>query len=931
MTSDRWERIAEIYHAAVALGPDERHSFLDAACGPDRDLRLEVESLLARAADASGFLDATAVQLMGRALAQQETTSWVGRRFGQYEIRSIVGVGGMGQVYLAFDTRLKRDVAIKCLSPHVASDASARTRLEREAQLLATLNHPNVAAIYGVEEAEGVIGLVLEFVEGRTLADHVAPMNEALRIARQIADALEAAHEKGIIHRDLKPANIKITPNGVVKVLDFGLAKAIADDLPHAAHDDGHAATRTGTIVGTAAYMSPEQARGKPLDRRTDIWSFGCVLYELITGRAAFGGETATDCLVNVLESDPEWALLPNDTPEAIRRLLRRCLEKDAAVRLRDMADARLEIVEALSAPASGAIAMPVGGRSGWAAALAALVVGGAALAGWLVAGRGAAGPGVGEVSRLTYRQGNVGKARFTADGQGIVYSAAWDGEPFRLYSTQLGNAQSRAIDLPPADLLAVSRQNELAISMARPAVDGWEPLGTLAVTGLAGGAPRELYSDIVGADWSPDGASMALVRRVGNVSRLEFPVGTVIHEAPTILPPRISPDGRRVCFFAGVGYGELMVGERGGGTRLLAGDLVRGGHCAWTPDSREIWVEAGGGDMHMSLEAFDTTGGRRTIASYTGTIQIEDIAADGKVLITAGTARYSAYGRESPDSVDRDLAVFDATRLYGLAHDGRHALLWDNSPAARRDRVFLRSVNGLPGVPLGPGAPAALTPDGAWGAAIGNGVSNERIRNKLTLFPTRAGTARTFDLPIDMEPLFAGTSGRTDWAKRTYDFSTDGKRLLIPYGREQARQPRVYVYDLSQNATTSITPEGITGPAVLSPDGRHVAVTENSGVVIYAVDTGLQRPLPGAPEFANVAAWGADGRSLFVIEQRGVVARVFRHDVATGERAFVREIQAQAPAGVTAFDVFVSRTGDAYAYATAVRLVNVYVIDGLR
>ena len=292
---------------------------------------------------------------------------------------------------------------------------------------------------------------------------------------------------------------------------------------------------------------------------------------------------------------------------------------------------------------------------------------------------------------------------------------------------------------------------------------------------------------------------------------------------------------------------------------------------------------------------------------------------------------RYSAYGRDTPDSGDRDLSVFDATRLYALAHDGRHVLLWDNSSAARRDRVFLRSVNGTPAVPLGLGVPAALMPDGAWGAAIGNGVSNERIRNKLTLFPTRAGTARTFDLPIEMEPLFAGASGRTDWAKRTYEISTDGKRLLIPYGRAQARQPRVYVYDLSQNTLTAITSKGITGPAVLSPDGRHVAVSENSGVVLYGVDTGQQRPLPGAPEFANVAAWSADGRSLFVIEQRGVVARVFRRDVATGERAFVREIQAQTTAGVTAFDVFVSRTGDAYSYATAVRLANVFVIDGLR
>ena len=276
MTPASWERIGEIYHAALARSPEARQAFLDEACREDSALRREVESLLARATDASGFLETNAMQLMGRALAEQDTMSWVGRRLGQYEIRSIVGAGGMGEVYLAHDTRLKRDVAIKCLPPHVSSDAGARRRLEREARLLATLNHPNIAAIYGVEEADGVIGLVLEFVEGRTLADHRPTMDGALGIARQIADALEAAHEKGIIHRDLKPANIKITPGGIVKVLDFGLAKAIADDPLRAAEEEVRQ-TRAGTILGTAAYMSPEQARGKPLDRRTDIWSFGCV------------------------------------------------------------------------------------------------------------------------------------------------------------------------------------------------------------------------------------------------------------------------------------------------------------------------------------------------------------------------------------------------------------------------------------------------------------------------------------------------------------------------------------------------------------------------------------------------------------------------------------------------------------------------------
>jgi serine/threonine protein kinase len=270
VTANRWQRVGDIYHEAVALGADERAAFLDAACGNDGDVRREVESLLAHAAEASGFLETPAVELAGRALAAR-TTSLIGQRLGQYEIRSFIGAGGMGEVYLAHDTRLERDVAIKCLPPHVASDASARARLEREARLLATLNHPNIAAIHGVEQADGVIGLVLEMVEGQTLADGSYPMREALGIARQIADALEAAHEKDVVHRDLKPANIKVTPGGVVKVLDFGLAKAISTDPQRGDNSSTH--TRAGAIMGTAAYMSPEQARGKPVDRRADVWA----------------------------------------------------------------------------------------------------------------------------------------------------------------------------------------------------------------------------------------------------------------------------------------------------------------------------------------------------------------------------------------------------------------------------------------------------------------------------------------------------------------------------------------------------------------------------------------------------------------------------------------------------------------------------------
>ena len=274
-----------------------------------------------------------------------------GTSLGHYDVTSLLGEGGMGQVWQATDTQLNRQVALKILPDAFAADPDRLARVTREAQILASLNHPNIAAIYGIEEAEGTRALVLELVEGPTLADRIRKgpiaLDEALPIVKQIADALEAAHEQGVIHRDLKPANIKVKDDGTVKVLDFGLAKALAGDGLDADLSQSPtvtaAGTREGVILGTAAYMSPEQARGKPLDKRTDIWSFGCVLFETLTGRAVFGGETLSDTIANVLDRQPDWAALPAATPPAIRKLLRRCLDREPRERLRDIGDARAD------------------------------------------------------------------------------------------------------------------------------------------------------------------------------------------------------------------------------------------------------------------------------------------------------------------------------------------------------------------------------------------------------------------------------------------------------------------------------------------------------------------------------------------------------------------------------------------------------------
>ncbi len=563
----RWPRVKEIFDEALACAPGGRAAFLRNACGKDAALEADVESLLAAHDGVGSF-------------AEPAAPAWaVGAELGPYRILEPLDAGGMGEVYRALDTRLQREVALKVLPTALADDPDRVARLAREARLLAALNHPHIATIHGLEIAGTVHAIVMELIEGPTLADRLAggplPLDTALAIARQIAEALEAAHAKGIIHRDLKPANIRLTATGTVKVLDFGLAKAMGPVAPA----PSGAASRDGAVMGTPAYMSPEQARGEFLDERTDVWAFGCVLFEMLTARRPFGRATIAETLAAILEHTPDWSLLPPGVPAAVRRALRRCLERDPRQRLHHIADVRIELDDAASDPEGAAPAAPSAGRRreralGLLAVALALALA-AAVGAWLLrAPLPPPDPWVLDIT--TPRTSDPWSFAVSPDGRRIVFVAEHEGQP-TLWVRALNETRARA--LPGTD------------AARRPF---WSPdsrsIGFFSNSELrrveARGGSVQTVTHVIGgttAAWGPDGtilfssvAPLAL-RRVNAAGGAVGPATTLTVESTGHRHPQFIRGSRQFLFFGagpdgvrGVYQGSLDSLEA---TRLVASD----------------------------------------------------------------------------------------------------------------------------------------------------------------------------------------------------------------------------------------------------------------------------------------------------------------------------------------------------------------------
>ena len=887
---------------------------------------------------------------------------------GPYRIAGLLGEGGMGAVYRARDTRLGRDVAIKVLTNITTADREKLLRFEQEARAAGMLNHPNLVTIFDVGNAGDTPYVVSELLEGETLRDRVnrgpiAP-RRCVEIALGIAHGLSAAHEKGIVHRDLKPENIFGTKDGRVKILDFGIAKLSATASGEVFQSK--ASTEPGYVMGTVGYMSPEQVRGENVDQRSDIFAFGAMLYEMLTGQRAFKKGTAVETLNAILNDEPRdmTEIVPN-IPSQLEKLVHRCLEKDKNQRFQTARDLafNLEVLGTMpagpatlsgtrppqNAPAAPRPAPPTpidsdatlskrtphptgvrpvrtstvpvvpkrkpAVRPMLITMLFLASIAGAAWGGWYLASQKTAEVENTLFRRVTFRRGEVRSARFTPDGETIVYSAAWDGAPAEVFAASRHSPEARPLGIKEAEVLSVSKAAEVAVLLRRDRLTG---LGTLARMPLAGGAPREILNDVKYADFSPDGTAMAIIRAARNGFRLEYPIGTVKYETPHyIRDVRVSPDGTQVAFLEPHGGANDVVVIGDVAPEPIARGWATGANgLAWAPDGEEIWITGTETAAPPALWAVAMNGDRRLVNRLTGSMKLFDISSAGRLLVANGTWRAALHYSAPGAAQEQDVSWLDWSIAADLSNDGRRLLFNETREGGgSRASIYLRDADAPTPVRIGEGYGDALSPDGTKVLAHSG--------QKLVVLPTGAGEQRTLEVEgsFDLGAVWLA----------------DSRRVIVG-GAQPKGAYRLLVIDTVNDIVKPISPENIWGaatrPFAVSPDGRFVAgMSEDEIITLYPTDGTLRSTKPPGVRKGEVPIqWSADGRWLYVYRPTVLPSRVYRIHLGDGTRESWKEFAPSDPAGVYRIaPVLITPSGNAYAFNALRTLNDLYVAEGLK
>jgi serine/threonine protein kinase len=857
-----------------------------------------------------------------------------GERFGPYEVVELIAKGGMGEVYLARDTRLSREVALKTLPEEQLANPTALARLQSEARAVAALSHPSIVSILDVGQESGTPFLVMEMVEGRTLrqilGEERLPLRRAVEIAAQIADALAAAHARGVMHRDLKPENVIITPAGQTKILDFGLAKVVRSFAvsPQDSTVGGIAApvTAAGVVMGTVGYMSPEQVRGAPADHRSDQFAFGAILHEMVGGLRAFARPTAAETLVAILNEAPPPLFMPDVRfAESLQSILDRCLAKDPEKRYdstgdlsREMSRLRAIVVASPDLPRTH---VPFRKRLPrlWPRLVIAIAIASAIVAGLFWGRR----PPLPAFDQMTFRRGTAWAGRYLADGESIVYAAAWNDEPFRLFRKDPHAHESLPLPLPPpVGIFAVSRASEMAVATNVRVVLPGRLIGTLSLSPTTGAAAREIRESVHGADFGPSGA-MALVQCRGGRCVLEYPPGTRLYETTGWMTgPRVSPDGGRVAVIDHpLPYDDLgfvKVFDRSGACHAIPGTWISTSGVGWSPDGEEIWIAASHGNEPRGLHGVRMSGESRLLARVAGALSLLDVSPAGDALVAHEVRRISLMAFRPEWEKERDLSVLDSSILADLSADGRMILSTEigQGGGKRYSTYFRRAPDAAP-VRLGDGLALSLSPDGRFALALVPGMPPE-----LVAYPTKSGAS--FRVASELRG-----------SVRSASFFPDGRRIVVA-AEEPGHAARLYVQKFAEGTPRLVSDEELLICHLqgfpISPDGRWIAgVAMDEKIALYAAEGGATRRIPNIEPGVVPIRWLDDGFSLLVYRMDEIPARIRRVRLNDGHTEDARVIHFSDPAGVRGLAaVRFTPDGQKYAYSYARFLSDLYVVKGI-